>query len=107
MPEIRGRISREEFKVGHFTDAPEVLEFVNSRRSSIWRRSARRAPTISCAPRSARWSFRHGADATALDELIDAYRADYAAYYERCKHANSPAMRDPNAGDLSRSAASA
>jgi hypothetical protein len=23
--------------------------------------------------------------------------ADYAAYYERCKHADSPAMRDPNA----------
>jgi rhamnose utilization protein RhaD (predicted bifunctional aldolase and dehydrogenase) len=24
------------------------------------------------------------------------YRQDYADYYERCKHANSPAMRDPN-----------
>ena len=24
------------------------------------------------------------------------YRKDYAAYYEKCKHANSPAMRDPN-----------
>ena len=30
MPEIRGRISKHEMKVGHFTDAPEVLEFVNS-----------------------------------------------------------------------------
>ena len=30
MPLIRGKISREERKVGHFTDAPEVLEFVNS-----------------------------------------------------------------------------
>jgi hypothetical protein len=25
-----------------------------------------------------------------------AYRKDYAAYYAKCKHANSPAMRDPN-----------
>ena len=24
------------------------------------------------------------------------YRKDYAAYYDKCKHANSPAMRDPN-----------
>ena len=24
------------------------------------------------------------------------YRQDYADYYDRCKHANSPAMRDPN-----------
>ena len=30
-PLIRGEISRRESKVGHFTDAPEVLEFVNSR----------------------------------------------------------------------------
>ncbi|MFP3458527.1 hypothetical protein R0J89_19960, partial [Psychrobacter sp. SIMBA_152] len=28
---------------------------------------------------------------------IAAYRDDYAAYYDRCKHANSPALRDPNA----------
>jgi rhamnose utilization protein RhaD (predicted bifunctional aldolase and dehydrogenase) len=30
-----------------------------------------------------------------LDALLDGYRKDYAAYYERCKHANSPALRDP------------
>ena len=27
---------------------------------------------------------------------IKKYRDDYASYYQRCKHANSPAMRDPN-----------
>jgi rhamnulose-1-phosphate aldolase/alcohol dehydrogenase len=36
----------------------------------------------------------------ALRELLakglEQYRADYAGYYSRCKHANSPAMRDPN-----------
>ena len=26
---------------------------------------------------------------------IEQYRKDYAAYYQRCKHANSPAMRRP------------
>ncbi|MFX8879632.1 hypothetical protein ABTM72_20130, partial [Acinetobacter baumannii] len=30
MPEIRGRISADERKVGHFVDSPEVLAFVNS-----------------------------------------------------------------------------
>ena len=39
-------------------------------------------------------------DAAALkkklaDGLVQ-YRKDYAAYYDKCKHANSPAMRDPN-----------
>ena len=27
---------------------------------------------------------------------LEQYRQDYAAYYQRCKHPNSPAMRDPN-----------
>ncbi len=27
---------------------------------------------------------------------LEVYRADYAAHYNRCKHANSPAMCDPN-----------
>ena len=31
-----------------------------------------------------------------LTAALDAYRKDYAAYYAKCKHANSPAMRDPN-----------
>ena len=31
-----------------------------------------------------------------LTAALDAYRKDYAAYYAKCKHTNSPAMRDPN-----------
>ncbi len=33
---------------------------------------------------------------TKLEAAMSAYRDDYAAYYERCKHDNSPAMRNPN-----------
>jgi rhamnulose-1-phosphate aldolase/alcohol dehydrogenase len=39
-------------------------------------------------------------DAAALKQKLaaglEAYRKDYASYYAKCKHANSPAMRDPN-----------
>jgi rhamnulose-1-phosphate aldolase/alcohol dehydrogenase len=31
-----------------------------------------------------------------LEQGLAAYRADYAAYYEACKHPDSPPMRDPN-----------
>jgi rhamnulose-1-phosphate aldolase/alcohol dehydrogenase len=31
-----------------------------------------------------------------LSSGLDAYRADYAKYYEACKRPDSPAMRDPN-----------
>jgi rhamnulose-1-phosphate aldolase/alcohol dehydrogenase len=32
-----------------------------------------------------------------LADQVAAYRVDYQAYYDRCKHDNSPAVRDPNA----------
>ncbi|MBI1173167.1 bifunctional rhamnulose-1-phosphate aldolase/short-chain dehydrogenase [bacterium] len=97
MPLIRGRISKSEMKAGHFTDAPEVLEFVNSNALEAL------APLgTSCPDHFLRTKIKPlivpaDADAATLDSLIAGYRADYAAYYDRCKHANSPAMRDPNA----------
>ncbi len=33
--------------------------------------------------------------AEKLGPLVERYASDYAAYYERCKRTNSPAMRDP------------
>ena len=97
MPAIRGRISKAERKIGHFTDAPEVLEFVNSRELKPLA-----ALGTSCPDHFLRTKIRplvlaHDVDAAALDAALAAYRADYAAYYERCKHLDSPAMRDPNA----------
>jgi rhamnulose-1-phosphate aldolase/alcohol dehydrogenase len=97
LPEIRGRISKHERKIGHFVDSPEVMEFVNSNQMEVL------APLgTSCPDHFLRTKIRplivpHDADGAALVKLIEGYRADYAAYYERCKHANSPAIRDPNA----------
>jgi rhamnulose-1-phosphate aldolase/alcohol dehydrogenase len=97
MPEIRGRISKNEYKAGHFTDAPAVLEFVNAKMLGEL------APLgTSCPDHFLRTKIRplivpHDADGAKLDELLEGYRKDYAAYYERCKHADSPAMRDANA----------
>ncbi len=97
MPDIRGRISKDEYKVGHFTDAPEVLEFVNSKQLDAL------APLgTSCPDHFLRTKIRpliipHDADGAALDRLLQDYREGYAAYYARCKHAYSPAMRDANA----------
>src|SRR6202021_842684 len=93
-----------ERKIGHFTDAPAVLEFVNSQDLK-----ALAALGTSCPDHFLRTKIRPlvlrydptsrnlGATLAALDETLASYRADYAAYYQRCKHADSPAMRDPNA----------
>ncbi len=104
LPAIRKRISAEERKIGHFTDAPEVLEFVNSLNLEPLA-----ALGTSCPDHFLRTKIRplvlgfdpvtSNVDAVvaSLDASLAAYRADYAAYYHRCKRSNSPAMRDPNA----------
>jgi hypothetical protein len=91
MPLIRGKISRDERKVGHFSDAPEVLEFVNSRALD------RLAPLgTSCPDHFLRTKIRplvlpydrqSNVDtlANSLDALLEAYRDDYSAYFQRCK----------------------
>jgi rhamnulose-1-phosphate aldolase/alcohol dehydrogenase len=104
MPLIRGKISQDERKVGHFTDASEVLEFVNSQAFEAL------APLgTSCPDHFLRTKIRplilpydpqsDNIDALvdSLDARLEAYRSDYSAYYQRCRHPNSPAMRDPNA----------
>ncbi|MDW3225335.1 MAG: bifunctional rhamnulose-1-phosphate aldolase/short-chain dehydrogenase [Paracoccaceae bacterium] len=104
MPAIRGMVSGQQHMVGHFTDNDSVLEFVN----------AKDMPRLamlgtSCPDHFLRTKIRplvvdfdseiRDIDATlaSLAGSVTAYRNDYAAYYERCKHDDSPAIRDPNA----------
>jgi len=104
MPVIRGLISGEERKIGHFDDSDTVLEFIDSNALEVL------APMgTSCPDHFLRTKIRPlmvdfdpatpdiDAAVTGLAESITAYRKDYEAYYERCKRPDSPAMRDPNA----------
>jgi rhamnulose-1-phosphate aldolase/alcohol dehydrogenase len=102
MPAIRGRISRMQPKIGHFNDSPEVLEFVCSK--DLERLAAL---GTSCPDHFLRTKIRplvlryeanagNGAGFAGIDRALEAYRADYTAYYERCKRADSPKLRDPN-----------
>ncbi|MEY9782432.1 bifunctional rhamnulose-1-phosphate aldolase/short-chain dehydrogenase [Sinorhizobium fredii] len=104
MPVIRGLISAEEKKVGHFDDSKAVLDFVTSTNLEPLA-----ALGTSCPDHFLRTKIRPlvvdfdpaqpdvEKTLAGLPEAIAAYRADYALYYERCKRADSPAMRDPNA----------
>ena len=104
MPAIRGMISGQQHMVGNFEDSDAVLEFVNARDMK-----ALAALGTSCPDHFLRTKIRPlvvdfdpaQADVDAVLEglpaQVAAYRDDYAAYYERCKHADSPAIRDPNA----------
>jgi rhamnulose-1-phosphate aldolase/alcohol dehydrogenase len=104
MPKIRGLISEDSHKLGHFDDSPAVLEFVNSKNLRPLA-----ALGTSCPDHFLRTKIRPlviefdpakpdvDAVIAKLADDVAAYRVDYQAYYDRCKHDNSPAVRDPNA----------
>jgi rhamnulose-1-phosphate aldolase/alcohol dehydrogenase len=104
MPKIRGLISEKSHKLGHFDDSAAVLEFVNSR---DLRPLA--ALGTSCPDHFLRTKIRPlviefdpakpdvDAVIARLADDVAAYRVGYQAYYDSCKHADSPAIRDPNA----------
>lgn len=103
MPEIRGRIGKAERKLGHFDDQEAVLEFVNSKNLQPLGELGTSCPDhfLRTKIKPLILSFdpsKPDADGviSRLDKALEDYRADYARYYETCKHANSPAMRDPN-----------
>jgi rhamnulose-1-phosphate aldolase/alcohol dehydrogenase len=104
MPRIRGLISSERPKVGHFDDSAEVLQFVGSADCAKLA-----ALGTSCPDHFLRTKIRPllldfdpvrdtGESLCArLPAAVNAFRADYAGYYQRCKRADSPPMRDANA----------
>jgi rhamnulose-1-phosphate aldolase len=96
---IRGIASHDRPMVGHFTDSDVVLDFLASEKAP-----ALAALGTSCPDHFLRTKVKPmlldlPADASVEDsiarlkELHEAYRADYTAYYERNKTADSPAMR--------------
>lgn len=103
MPLIRGKISQFEQKIGHFDDSPRVLEFVNAVDAEKLARQGTSCPDhflrTKIRPLYLHWNPKTDdlkALEKQLDEELPKYRDYYKSYYERCKHANSPAMRDPN-----------
>lgn len=104
MPAIRGFVSGNQHMVGHFDDQDAVLEFVNAKDMP-----ALAALGTSCPDHFLRTKIRPlvvdfdparpdvEAVLSGLKDSVQRYRQDYAAYYERCKRPDSPAMRDPNA----------
>ena len=98
MPRLRGLMTGARRKVGHYSDDAEALEFVDS---ADFERLA--ALGTSCPDHFLRTKIApltldpaRVADDAYLADKISGYRALYAAYYERCKRDNSPAMRDAN-----------
>jgi rhamnulose-1-phosphate aldolase/alcohol dehydrogenase len=104
LPRIRGQISGQNHMVGHFDDQATVLEFVNSKHLTPLAALGTSCPDHFLRTKICPLVIQFDpatADLAAVEERIPSdiakYREGYQAYYDRCKHANSPALRDPNA----------
>jgi rhamnulose-1-phosphate aldolase/alcohol dehydrogenase len=108
MPVIRGKITGDQMKIGHFNDSKEILQFVNSKNleplaalgtscPDHFLRTKIRPLVINFNPTAEERSVEIESVIAGLDDQLEAYREDYRGYYERSKRANSPAIRDPNA----------
>jgi rhamnulose-1-phosphate aldolase/alcohol dehydrogenase len=104
-PLLRGLCSSNNRMIGHFSDDPRVLEFIDS---NDLRRLAPMG--TSCPDHFLRTKISplvldlettHNLEdredlKSRLSPQFDNYRRLYKDYYDTCKHPDSPAMRDPN-----------
>jgi rhamnulose-1-phosphate aldolase/alcohol dehydrogenase len=101
LPWLRGQVSRLKRFVGTIQEDEKILRFVNSKDAPRLAELGTSCPDhflrTKIKPLYVDWDPATG-DVAALEqkmaEGLAKYRDDYAAYYNRCKHANSPAMRD-------------
>jgi rhamnulose-1-phosphate aldolase/alcohol dehydrogenase len=103
IPFIRGQVSVYRRFVGTVQDDAKMLRFVNSvdgpRLAELGTSCPDHFLRTKIKPLFVDWDPATGdleQLKTAIADGLVQYRKDYAAYYERCKRPDSPAMRDPS-----------
>ena len=104
-PLLRGLCSSKQHMIGHFTDDSRVLEFINSNDLERLAPMGTSCPDHFLRTKISPLVLELASDADLKDEAaikerispaFEAYRQMYTDYYEKCKHPNSPAIRDTN-----------
>jgi rhamnulose-1-phosphate aldolase/alcohol dehydrogenase len=103
LPWLRGQVSQQKRFIGTIQDDEKILRFVNSadapRLAALGTSCPDHFLRTKIKPLYVDWNPQ-AEDAAALKlklaAALDQYRVDYTAYYNVCRGANSPAMRDPN-----------
>ncbi len=103
LPWLRGQVSQQKRFIGTIQDDAKILRFVNSKDAARLAELGTSCPDhflrTKIKPLYVDWNPQSEDVAALKKKLADglvSYREDYAKYYNKCRHANSPAMRDPN-----------
>jgi rhamnose utilization protein RhaD (predicted bifunctional aldolase and dehydrogenase)/NAD(P)-dependent dehydrogenase (short-subunit alcohol dehydrogenase family) len=100
FPHLRGAVSRKQRWIGSFTDAPDVLEFVNSKQAKKLAHLGTSCPDhfirTKIRPMYIEWDPKGEAKdfAALIDSTLETYRKEYAEYYTKHALPDSPKMRD-------------
>jgi rhamnose utilization protein RhaD (predicted bifunctional aldolase and dehydrogenase)/NAD(P)-dependent dehydrogenase (short-subunit alcohol dehydrogenase family) len=102
MPSLRGAVSSGQRMIGSFTDAPEVLDFINSQSAAKLAHLGTSCPDhfirTKIRPMFVDWdpSGDAGKILPAANTAMEKYRSEYASYYQEHALKDSPAMRHAN-----------
>ncbi len=96
LPLLRGKVAFQGQRLIAKTDQSDaVLEYLSRAKAKDLAQLG-----TSCPDHFLRTKIRplilEDLSEAAIDQALADFRAHYAAYYERCKHSDSPAMRNPN-----------
>lgn len=109
LPWLRGQVSQQNKFVGTVEHRDSILRFVNSNDAARLAELGTSCPDhflrTKIKPLYVDWDATKTSedDPLGVESLksllvsgLEQYRKDYEAYYNECRHDNSPAMRDPN-----------
>ncbi|MFN8449884.1 MAG: bifunctional rhamnulose-1-phosphate aldolase/short-chain dehydrogenase [Anaerolineae bacterium] len=103
LPKLRGMVSQQKRFIGTVQADDATLRFVNSHDAARLAELGTSCPDhflrTKIKPLYVDWNPQNDntSDLMGMLEIgLEQYRTDYAAYYNECRHPNSPAMRDPN-----------
>src|ERR1700742_1794276 len=102
MPSLRGAVSSGLRMIGSFTDAPEVLDFINSQSAEKLAHLGTSCPDhfirTKIRPMFVDWDPSGDASKIlpAAKSAMEKYRSEYASYYQEHALKDSPAMRHAN-----------
>ena len=104
-PILRGFCSSHTRMIGHFTDDDRVLEYINSKDLEKLAPMGTSCPDHFLRTKISPLVLTLKPDESLSDTKVikeklapafEGYRKMYLEYYEKCKHPNSPAIRDAN-----------
>ncbi len=98
VPRLRSALGSRRNVVACYRSSPMILDFVNASRCRHLSEIGTSCPDhfLRTKIRPLVISIDRILDAERLSTGIDDYRQRYGQYYERCRHEDSPAMRDAN-----------